>query len=154
MSSSAGAYLIPVVFALIGLFLVVNYFRHRSKHQASESWTTVEGKISKSWIREDYSTDSDGDHTTHYYPEVEYVYSFMGQDYHGSNIVFGPKQGGGRSGAEKVTAKYPAGSPVTVYYDPNNPGDSVLERKLSKTSLVFGIVCLAVAVLSLFLQVL
>ena len=152
MNNLGGVSLISIVFSLIGLFLIVNYFRHRSKHQASEGWAQVEGKVVKSSIREDVSRDSDSDHQTTYYPEVEYVYSFMGQEYRGSNIVFGPKQGGGRSGAQKTVNKYPLDGKVTVYYDPNKPEDSVLERSLSKTSLVYGIVCIVIAVVTFVVQ--
>lgn len=148
MNPFMGTSVFSLVFAVIGLFLVINYLRHRSKHQASETWVPVEGKVIKSSVREDYSTDSDGDSVTTYYPEVEYVYSFLGKEYQGKQIAFGPKIGGSRSRAEKTIAKYSSGDTVTVYYDPNKPEESVLERNLSKTSLVYGIICLVVAVIT------
>jgi hypothetical protein len=152
MNTIAGASLISIVFGLIGLFLIFNYFRHRSKHQSSESWAQVEGKVVKSSVREEVSRDSDGDMQTTYYPEVEYVYSLLGQEFRGDAIVFGPKQGGGRSNAQKTVGKYPLDAKVTVYYDPDKPEESVLERSLSKTSLVYGIVCLAIAIVTFILQ--
>jgi len=148
MNPLMGTSVFSPVFAVIGLFLVIKYLRHRSKHQASEAWVPAEGKVIQSRVREDYSTDSDGDSVTTYYPEVEYAYSFLGKEYQGDQIAFGPKTGGSRSRAEKIIAKYSSGGSVTVYTDPNNPGASVLERKLSKTSVVYGILCLVVAVIT------
>jgi hypothetical protein len=152
MELFVGTSIFSLVYAVIGLFLVINYIRHRSKHQASESWIPVEGKVIRSWVREDYSTDSEGDSTTTYYPEVEYVYSFLGKEYQGNQIAFGPKVGGSRSRAEKIIAKYSGGDSLTVYYDPSKPEDSVLERVLSKTSLVYGLLCLVVAVITVVIR--
>ena len=148
MNPLMGTSIFSPVFAVVGLFLVVKYLRHRSKHQASETWIPAEGKVIQSRVREDFSTDSDGDSVTTYYPEVEYIYSFLGKEYQGDRIAFGPKIGGSRSRAEKIIAKYSSGDMVTIYYDPNKPEESVLERKLSKTSLVYGIICLVVAVIT------
>ena len=37
-------------------------------------------------------------------------------------------------------AKYPAGSQVTVYYNPQNPSESVLERRATGSLLLLGLI--------------
>jgi hypothetical protein len=46
---------------------------------------------------------------------------------------------GGRGSAEKVVAKYPAGSAVDVHYDPANPGTAALENPTGMTWLILAV---------------
>jgi hypothetical protein len=62
----------------------------------------------------------------------------MGTPYHASRVAFGADSFGHRQ-AKAVVAKYPAGSAVTVYYNPEKPGEAVLEQS-AKGTLVFMIV--------------
>ena len=59
-----------------------------------------------------------------------YQYEVNGQSYQGQRIKASDKFMSIRiSGeAQATVARYPAGSRVTVYYDPNNPSESALER--------------------------
>lgn len=129
---------IPLIFVIIGLVLLFIYFRSLLKVRASQTWPTAPGTVLQSWVRESRSTDSDGGDSYSYHPEVHYQYQVMGTEYQGSKIAFGPKVGG-RSRAEKTIEKYPAGANVTVYYQPDNPANAVLERSISKVTLVLGI---------------
>ena len=61
------------------------------------------------------------------YPSVQYAYQVEGQSYQGAKLAPGPEVGG--SGAGKVVAKYPAGTQVMIFYNPQNPSETVLERK-------------------------
>jgi hypothetical protein len=62
------------------------------------------------------------------YPVVLYSYQVGGRSYQGSLIAPGLEVG--RTGAPARLAVYPTGSQVTVYYNPNDPSDAVLETKV------------------------
>jgi len=71
-----------------------------------------------------------------------------GQEYKGDKITFGFTQGyGNYAKAQAALARYPLGAQVTVYYNPANPTDAVLERKAggSTISLVLGIIFILVS---------
>jgi hypothetical protein len=63
------------------------------------------------------------------YPVVVYSYQAGGRSYQGNRIAPGPEVGG--TGAPKRAAGYETGSQVTVYYNPNDPSDAVLETTVS-----------------------
>jgi hypothetical protein len=66
---------------------------------------------------------------------VSYEYQVLGQSYTGAKVAFGvAKSYRFRSQAENALAYYPLDSQVTVYYDPSNPAEAVLERKVGDTS--------------------
>ena len=130
---------VPMIFVIIGLVMLFIYFRNLAKVRASQAWPTAQGTVLQSWVRKSRSTDSDGGDSYSYHPEIHYQYQIMGIEYQGNKIAFGPKIGG-RSQAEKMIEKYPTGANVTVYYQPDNPAKAVLERSISKVSLVMGIV--------------
>jgi hypothetical protein len=56
-----------------------------------------------------------------------YSYQAGGRSYEGNRIAPGPEVGG--TGAPKRSAEYKKGSQVTVFYNPNDPSDAVLETK-------------------------
>lgn len=61
------------------------------------------------------------------YPVVVYQYRVGGASYESRKVSPGMEWGG--TGAGKVVERYPAGSQVTVYYNPDNPAEALLERK-------------------------
>lgn len=138
-----------LLFAGIGAFLVYKGFQGRKKAEASQNWPSTAGQITDARVSHSTRTDSDGDTTTTYTPHVEYVYQVGGQEYRGKNITFGFTQGYGSPGkAQEALARYPVGSQVSVYYDPSQPGESVLERKAGgfTLSLIIGGIFLVIGV--------
>lgn len=107
-----------------GILLGLIFFTRRKVAQAS-NWPSTMGMVTSSMVERRSSSDGYS-----YYPVVNYSYQVMGQPFQGSRIVPGPVVGG--SGAQKVVARYPAGAQVMVYYDPDNPSDSVLERGMPR----------------------
>ena len=138
--------IIPLIFVGVGLLLLFIYFRNLIRVRASESWPASQGTIVASWVRESHSRDDDGSTSTSYYPEVAYTYSVMGTEYQNDKISFGLKTGGSHRKAFKIVSKYMNSSPVIVYYDPNNPQMSVLERSISKLLLVYGVIMAAIGI--------
>ena len=62
-----------------------------------------------------------------YSPTVEYAYGVRGRKYRGNQITFAVEVSGSEAFAQKIRAKYPVGTAVTVRYDPANPGNATLE---------------------------
>lgn len=106
--------------AIFLVFIVVSYFGVAKVRD----WQPAGGRIlSSTVVRRRRNNRSS------YYPVIVYEYSVGGMNYQGQKITPGLNWGG--SGSGKVVARYPAGSAVTVYYDPKNPADAVLERNVT-----------------------
>jgi len=109
-----------LIFNAIFLGIILNARRKAAK--ASE-WPSTTGTVKTSML--EARSDSEGG--TFNYPVVVYTYKVMGQEYEGRRVAPGVQWGG--TGAERVVARYPAGSQVTVSYDPEKPSDALLETK-------------------------
>jgi len=134
------------VFIAVGVGVLVLTLRNRKKSQESLSWPTVGGIIVKSQISRSSSTDSDGDTSYTYSPDVAYEYSVIGQTFQGKRISFDTISSGSQKNAERVVSRYQVGAPVTVSYDPQKPQESVLERRVSSPTggIIFSVIFLVV----------
>jgi len=63
-----------------------------------------------------------------YEPRIEYTYSYRGRAFRGWKVRSLAILTNWHGPARRVIEKYPLGIAVTVYVDPKNPWDSVLER--------------------------
>ena len=93
----------------------------------SKKWPTAEGIVIQSYVR----ISPGGDSGDIYEPRISYGYSISGKPYESNSISY--KQNPNttsRGPADNVISKYPKGSRVRVYYDPDNPTNAVLETGL------------------------
>ena len=130
-----------------GVYLIYSSRKTRAQAEASQNWPVAAGSVVRSEIGESTSTDSDGDESTSYHPVVEYTYQVAGQSFNGKRITFGPVTGSSNPRkAQEVLSRYPSGGAVQVYYNPQKPGEAVLEKRASGTNvmLILGIVFLAI----------
>ncbi|GCF14092.1 hypothetical protein Harman_20270 [Haloarcula mannanilytica] len=66
----------------------------------------------------------------YYQPNVTYTYRVDGRTYTGSDIAFGSDvDTNQRDRAARVLQHYAEAEPVTVYYDPDSPGDAYLVKR-------------------------
>lgn len=109
----------------LGYFLYKRNQQSMAYRQSTQAWQNTTGTIMMSSVQSSYSS---GSHST--YPVVVYQYEVRGQRYQSQRIKAGEQFLNVRiSGqAEGTVQKYPIGSTVTVYYNPSNPAESVLER--------------------------
>jgi hypothetical protein len=138
-----------LLFVGLGVFLIYRMQQSKKKALVSQSWPSTTGQITESHVSRSQSTDSDGDTTTSYSARVAYTYQVGGQTYSGHNIAFGFNPSySSETKAQADAARYPVGSQVSVYYDPNKPSDAVLERQVSgsKVGLILGIIFIVVGV--------
>jgi hypothetical protein len=119
----------------------------RSRMRASQDWLQTVGTIRKA----DIVVRSDQE-STGYAVSVEYEYTAGGARYTGKRIGFSRRQYARKRRAEAELARYPAGSGVVVYFDPQKPSDAVLVRNYPDSVLliVSGIVLLAIVAAGLW----
>lgn len=88
----------------------------------SKKWPTVEGIVLESGteVMSGFEGRAIG-------AKVKYEYEAGGVKYTSDRISVGQYGTGGGGHAKAEAARYPAGKKVTVYYDPKNPGQALLE---------------------------
>lgn len=111
-------------------FVAVFWFLARQKQkanavqQASQTWRTTNGKVIKSRV------EVTGGDTASVKPRVIYEYEVWGRVYQNDQIRAGDKFWSMRSSqsAYDVIDQYPVGMDVMVFYNPDDPAESALER--------------------------
>lgn len=141
---------VGVIFALAGLFAGYRAVMDWRRFRKSQGWVPAAGRILYSNVFVQSGTPGDRS----YQVSIAYTYQVMGQSYQGNQLAFGSEGTGysTRSAAENVAARYPAGSEVTIYYDPEDPVKAVLERKYNPVgatlSVIFGLAGLGMIIFS------
>ncbi len=136
-------------FFLIGLALVFAGYRTYRKSDESISWPTTMGTVKTSEVRRTVGANNE------FHSYIEYEYSVLGTDYVSNKVTFGELAGFQdikKSIAQKAVNRYPAGSTVTVYYDPQDPKKAVLQRGGDSALLWLGGAFMVSAVVFYFLQ--
>lgn len=143
-----GQLLLLVALVPIGISLVVARSKlERIKHAAG--WRSTPGKVIESEVSDSRPDSTIQNPLFENMPRVRYEYTANGRTLVGDRISFGDDTGGANTQA--TLARYPVGSSVTVYFDPNAPEDCVLEREAPKgllagclSVIAFAIVAVAV----------
>ncbi len=128
--------LIGGIFAFVAAILIGVGVYVRGRAQASKQWPMVLGQVVSSMITS--SSSSEGGTT--YSPDIRYAYDVGGRAYHSNRVAFGGfTSTSNPRDAQKHTDRYPAGSVVQVYYNPNNPQDATLERRAGSATFLFAL---------------
>ncbi|EJN13115.1 Protein of unknown function (DUF3592) [Bradyrhizobium sp. YR681] len=158
------AFALPIIVLVGGVFCVAEYVRTRRLASASLRWPTTTGKVTRCDVIEEIieeKTEHDNRPTTsklvhRYQVDLRYAYKVDKRDFTGTEINWGGTMISGlRDVAEKEAAKYRPGQNVRVYYNPNQPGQAVLEpasREGALGPLIAAAVCAVVG--GLFLTIL
>jgi Protein of unknown function (DUF3592) len=152
----------PILVLLFAVLGVIAFVRGRRQASASARWPTVAGIITTSDVIEEAIEDKENDDksfirkTYRYQVDLRYAYQVGKRDFVGTEANWGGAAIYGlREQAEKAAGQYGVGRPVTVYYDPEQPGNAVLEpdnRQGSLTPLIIAAICAVLG--GLFLTVL
>ena len=121
-------------FLLGGAGTLLYGIRALSLAKRSEQWPTVEGTILSSEIEQESHTSDVGGHVdtyTEYFPAVEYEYRYGEEAYRSRRILFA-NVNYKHSEAQAIVAQYPVGSRTRVYFDPENPKLSVLQKGVAR----------------------
>lgn len=124
---------IPLAFMAAGLVMLLIRGGDLWRGYASSSWPATQGVITQAEIVE--AEDSEGDPV--YQAAITYRYDVGGRLYSGSAITAMDESTSLRVFADKALARYPAGSEVTVHYQPDDPATAVLEPGLRGGMLIY-----------------
>ena len=97
----------------------------------TSDWNATDGVILESGV----DTSSDGEGGTTYCLWIEYQYTYDNETYDGDVLSFS-KDNSCSSWSEDADEDYPAGKEITVYVNPDNPYDAVLETGISGVDFV------------------
>ena len=135
-----------------GVFMIYLGRQSQKKADASQNWPSVNGTIQDVKAAKNYHTGADDDiNVETYSPKLRYSYSVGGTEYSSDKIAFGyGKTFNSELAALASIQKYSQGSMVTVYYNPENPNEAVLERKNERQiwGLVGGILLIVLGLCS------
>lgn len=124
-----GAIIFLSIFVIIGMGLSIwggNVLRNAS---ASSNWPTVTGQVINSTVSE--NSDSDG---TTYGADVYFEYRVNDQQYGSDTVSFGQFSSSDYGHARNIVNRYPEGTQVEVYYNPEDPETAVLEPGVTWSS--------------------
>lgn len=113
------------------------------------SWPRADGEITKSKITMKDSQAGMNSANKTFKAEITYKYTAGKKSYRNNRIcVGGQLQLSLRGKAEDYCEQYPVGQAVTVYYDPENPSDSCLERR-EETSMMYLLIGAVFAIIGI-----
>jgi len=110
------------------------------KAQKSRSWPTASGTVQDSGMESHQSRDEDGDIKTTYGATIQYKYTVDGQEFVGDRRTFSNVRTSSVRNTEKILERYPLGSSVDVFYDPDDPSSSVLETGVGAATYILLLV--------------
>jgi hypothetical protein len=138
---------LPFVIIAIVFFYIA--LRGRRASSITKGWPTTTGRVLRSEVELRRSHSSEGGYSSSYYPAVLYEYQVMGQRYQSSTLSPGMEYGLGFQGRVQArVAKYPAGSTVMVYYNPDNPAQAVLEHSATGNRIMGWVAVLILVILA------
>ncbi|HEX8823743.1 MAG TPA: DUF3592 domain-containing protein [Archangium sp.] len=158
---------ISVVLGLVGLVVIGWGLRRMSQASRTRKWPTTQGSILSSTTvsriappvprpGEDEEETAARPPQTLYRPEVTYTYKVGQRSFTGTALGSDEVEISSERQARDHAARYVPGSPVTVYYDPEDPQRALLEPGIQATSWVLptvGVVFLIVTgALSFFIR--
>lgn len=122
-----------VIFGGGGAFVLSIPVAYAFRVWESTSWVPVEAVVDEARIEAKESRDSDGHRTTNYQLQVQYHYTFNGQDYSSTSLDFFSSMWTNVSTTmhqrnDILQQAIESGDPVIALVDPDDPSRSVLFR--------------------------
>jgi len=138
--------LFMLVFSVGGIYAIYQSIKTRQQVKQIQNWPSTMGRVIDSRVvHGGYDTDK---MRRNYVQHVEYEYTVGGVTYRNDQIAPGPRQAHPRRyQARNAANRYPIGATVTVFYNPANPQEAVLEQGTAATTviLIIGIALLGAA---------
>ncbi|HEV2511027.1 DUF3592 domain-containing protein [Bosea sp. (in: a-proteobacteria)] len=139
---------VPVMLfaGLFGAAALLFFVGHRRYLARANAWPVTAGEVVSSAVEQRRSTENGKTRTT-YLPVVEFAYTVDGNRLHSRQVKLGLEVSGSESLAQGIADRYPAGAPVEVHYDPQDPSNAALENPTETNWLLLGIAlaCFAIA---------
>jgi uncharacterized integral membrane protein len=121
---------VGLIFLPMVVLVVVAIAAKMLEVRKASAWSTAVARIVKSGTETRRHRSAGEPTTAQSVPAVEYEFSVGGRTVRGSRIAIGEDSGGANT--EATLQRYPVGATVSVYYDPANPRNCVLERDIPK----------------------
>lgn len=122
------------VVAVVGTGLLLVGILQLRKSRGAAAWPSAAGTIQKAGIFSDPDLDSLS--TSPLGVRVVYSFQVSGREFTGTRIRFDEVRYPSAKRAEQELAKFPAGGPVTVFFDPQDPARCVLQKN-NRSGVVF-----------------
>ena len=122
----------PLLFLVCGGAALAFGVQERLLMRAASRWDSTEGVVESSQVRAEVrESRRNGRTRSHHAYSAEVVYRFTvgGEPFRGDRLRFAAVEMDSPDAAEREIAAYPPGRTVTVFYDPQRPSESVLERE-------------------------
>lgn len=103
---------------------------------SSNSWPSTSGIVTSSTVKEAEENSSHRSAKPAVAASVRYSYQVDGAIYHNDTVRFGNSFSARAFGTAEATVKRHPRGPATVYYDPQDPDNSVLEPGLHRGNLI------------------
>ena len=98
--------------------------------RAAAKWSEAAGRVTLSSTEVRAQQFAGGTSEIRNFTNIAYTFKAGGKTYSGTRISIGDDKGG--ANLEATLKRYPVGAAVTVFYDPANPKNCVLERDVPK----------------------
>lgn len=105
-------------FVIPGIAIFFHGLKQLKMSIASKNWPIAMGKIICSGVLRNRGV---------YRLDLEYKYTVNGNKYLSNKVSFGHWDSSSQRKTQKIVNRYTTGKCVTVYYDPHNPKNAVLE---------------------------
>jgi len=137
--NALGSSVVSLVFIAIGAGIVFFARNIAAKARRSLSWPIAEGLVSHSAVLLRTEQTSNSNNAAIYKADIAYRFKVQGRDYSSSQITL-MDYSSSMARAEDLVARYPDGSSVSVYYNPANPSESVLEPGATRGIQILGLI--------------
>lgn len=123
-----------VVFMIVaGLIAALFAWALNGKPKDAKVWPRAEGRVVSSEVESYEERSGAGKHwRTMFRPRIVFAYDVAGVTYRGDELVLCGRVASNTEGpARRRVAAWPAGAPVAVHYNPDDPAESRIETRFS-----------------------
>lgn len=119
--------LIVFIFFFSSIFVALFVFKYFKNIEITRKWKTTNGKILSASIKKEESEPTESFHVVFLYsPDIKYRYEVDGSQHEGSKYQVLEWSTGDQNTVHEIISKYVEGESCKVYYNPQNPSQSVL----------------------------
>ena len=126
-SSARAPFVFGAIFSAVGIGIVVYGLWNLQRAGRSADWPAVRGVITSSTIRRLPSGGKGRSRSSNYKARIEYEYTVDGVALSGDRVSFEDASRNSGGQARAIAGRYPVGTEVAVYYDPDDPATAVLQ---------------------------
>ena len=137
--------LVGVFVILFGIIISIFGFKTLNELNNAKNWNKTLGVITYSGTEQSSVSLGKGGYKSIYYANISFNYSVNGVNYSSDRATLTKTSGNYR----ELLDKYPANKTVDVYYDSNDPGNSILEINFNWNDFVLPIVGIIFIILGL-----